>query len=354
MATSPSATCMELEEEDEHGIRATFVKETVTYYINSKPFSHCCAGSGNDHHQEHQREGPREGEPLEDAECWQPLTVPVWCATTTRGGALTSDDHDATGILIWPATHLLCQHLVQRSDLLVDDQAVVELGCGVGLAGVTALRSTTVQLWVSSDVDERSLNFCRENYQLNGFEVSDMMDDPSPSRAWVETLAWGDAERATQVLERLKARTGKVRFDAVVGSDIVYPSTSGPALQQLFESVDQLLRPDGTFWLSFATRDGIRTPLRLLEAASRAGFAVDRADPLPLSLIQRLPPLLDSVLLRLHRDASAATNHNALLGGPMCHIFPRLRDTQRRLNEELSSDEEWDAPFAEDSSTEAP
>jgi hypothetical protein len=74
---------------------------------------------------------------------------------------------------------------------------------------------------------------------------------------------------------------------------------------------------------------------------------MDRLDPLDESLAERLPPLLDSKILVFRRGTDAEARNNQL-GGECCRIFPGLRATLKRLAEDQSSDEEWEAPFADD------
>jgi SAM-dependent methyltransferase len=325
--------------EEEHGIRANYVTERFTYYYRCST-TNDAATSGDD---------------LDFPSCGvvnrqhpashRPLGVVVCSATTTTGGQLTSQNHDATGILIWPATHLLCQEIVGASHVLsASDRplAVVELGCGVGLVGVTAVhaRPASIALWVSTDMDERSLKLCRGNFRLNGTHT----DEPN-SRAWVRPLPWGDSMRIQGLLRDVRDRTGKDRFDEAFGADIVYPSTPDLVLSQLLSTVDALLRPGGTFWLSFATRDGSKTPLRLIEAASRAGFIVDSLDPIDGATRRLLPPLLDSKVLSLRRDQQARTR-NQELGKDSCRVFPGLQAQVKKLEDD-SSEEEWEAPFTD-------
>ena len=133
------------------------------------------------------------------------------------------------------------------------------------------------------------------------------------------------------------------QFDTVMAADVVYPATTDKILGKLFRTVDLTLKDGGVFLLSFVTRDGYRTPLRLLEAASEAGFKVDiilnslfvTIDP------TLLPPTLDAKMLVLRRDEDAA-DFNLLLGGESCKVFQGLR---KAAEKEDSSDEEWEAPF---------
>jgi Lysine methyltransferase len=272
-----------------------------------------------------------------------PLQVTVQSATTTIGNQIISDHHDATGIMIWPATHLLCQYLAAHWIVLGDH--VLELGCGCGLVGVTALLSDhPPSLWVSTDMDDQALELCRKNFALNHMRADEV---DSNRGAWIRNLRWGDIFRADEILQELRQRLSvEKKFDAVVGADIIYPSTCGQVLLDLFHTVDSLLQPNGTFWLAFATRDGPRTPSRLLEVASEAGFAVDSVPPMDKTIIRLLPPLLDSKILILSRS-STAKEQNQHLGADDCRVFPKLRASLARL-EEASSEEEWEAPFGSD------
>lgn len=307
--------------QQQDGITGDFCTETVTYYqASSSSSSNSTSDSSN----------------------LQPLHVQVESATTTRGGDIVSSDHDATGIMIWPATHLLCQH-VAGGDLQQMGEHVVELGCGVGLVGITAMKasrsSDSSLTWVSTDMDQRALQLCQRNYKLNNVQTND-----KDSKVWTQSLFWGDKQRANELLDELRERVddGESRFDSVVGADIVYPSTCGKILDSLFQSVDALLKPTGIFWLSFCTRDGAVTPSRLIEAASQAGFRITALEPLDAALAKLLPPLLDSRILIMRRCPDAE-KHNNELGKSDCSVFPRLQEKLARL-EESSSEEEWAGP----------
>jgi SAM-dependent methyltransferase len=322
-------------ENDDDGLQGNYCIETFTYY---RP----AADNDDVVHGQHE---------------YAPLHIKVESATSTIGGNIVSNKHDATGIMIWPATHLLCQHLAGTSRSSGEDNGghsarhgqlggadtVLELGCGVGLVGITAMKQQAHSplLWVSTDMDQRALDLCRRNFVLNGIEVN---DEHADSKVWTRTLAWGGQDRADELLRELRGRVNESErfFDAVVGADIVYPSTCGKVLDCLFSTVDSLLAPGGTFWLSFATRDGPVTPSRLLEAASEAGFMVESLPPLNASVTKLLPPTLDSKILVMTRSTNAKQRNNQL-GSVDCTVFPRLREMLARLDES-SSEEEWEGP----------
>jgi predicted nicotinamide N-methyase len=190
------------------------------------------------------------------------VSVRVQSATTTRGGQIVSDGHDATGIMIWPATHVLCDYLARhyqgeywtflqepppppprlqttatisdpplvsltKEKEVVSDSdatmAILELGCGCGLVGVVAAALASNQqseschklLWVSTDRDEDALTQCRYNYSMNGITVTPeettdkITNDVSNSTNAVVTvlvsaLEWGNATHHQALLHRVE------------------------------------------------------------------------------------------------------------------------------------------------------
>lgn len=258
------------------------------------------------------------------------LDVKIRYATTTVGSQIVSPQKDCTGIMVWPATHLLCQYVCSSPAL---GKTILELGCGCGVVGVTAaLSHPSSCTWVSTDTDQTALTMCRENYKLNGVE------------GMVRTLTWASPEHIHQLQQELYRVHKSKTFDAIVGADIIYPATCcGQGLRTLFETVDILLSQEGTFVLSFCTRDGYRTPQHVIAAANNAGFIISSLPPLDPEIKQKLPPLLDAKILVLKRSKNAS-QQNKELGGDDCTVFPGLVAAIARA-EEVSSEEEWEAPF---------
>jgi SAM-dependent methyltransferase len=232
----------------------------------------------------------------------------------------------------------MCQHLIQ-GDIVGEQESVVELGCGCGLVSLIGgmFGNKSTRLWVATDVDSEALQLCRKNFDLQGChnKVNDRMR--------IQKLAWGDKDQIKKLLEQIgNCEGGLKRFDSIIGADIIYPDTSNETLDALFQTVNTLLKSDGTFWLAFATRDGPKTPSRLLLAAGEAGFAVSILPPLAADVLKKLPPLLDSKLLVLRRDPDAIEHNLRRIDD----VFPGLHAALERL-ENPSSDEEWEAPFAD-------
>ncbi|MDX2114206.1 MAG: methyltransferase [Planctomycetota bacterium] len=116
---------------------------------------------------------------------------------------------------VWPAAEVLGECLA-TSVLVGPGVRVLEIGCGVGLAGlVAAARGAEVVL---SDIDERAVELAGSNLRRNGLSgravVLDWRDDgwPAALAGWEPDLIVGSDvlyfERAHGPIARLIARAG--------------------------------------------------------------------------------------------------------------------------------------------------
>jgi hypothetical protein len=112
-----------------------------------------------------------------------------------------------TGGTVWQGSHILAKLLVsQPSEFVTGNPRVVELGCGVGLVGLTAaaLGATHVALTdMETSVAAHNLEQCG-------------LDAETRRRVHVSNLKWGCEEQLELVLGAECAP-----FDLVLGSDIV-------------------------------------------------------------------------------------------------------------------------------------
>ncbi|KAI6180296.1 Complex1-LYR-dom domain-containing protein [Aphelenchoides besseyi] len=107
-----------------------------------------------------------------------------------------------TGLSSWVASYVLANHLIQRENL--DNQLLVELGSGCGLAGLASLRYHRLRsLWLT-DIDEKVLEQLRENVELNF--ASDI-------RIRVQNCDFGDRKS----LDRLPQQ-----IDLIIAADLIY------------------------------------------------------------------------------------------------------------------------------------
>lgn len=115
---------------------------------------------------------------------------------------------------LWPVARKLAEHVLLM-EWPHEPQRVLELGCGLGLAGLAALRRG--QHVTFSDYDLAALRYARNNAELNGFHT-------------YETLPFNWRAPLTR------------RFDVMIGSDLTYMPELVPYLIDVFV---QMLEPHG-------------------------------------------------------------------------------------------------------------
>ncbi|KPP74202.1 FAM86A protein-like [Scleropages formosus] len=138
------------------------------------------------------------------------------------GGAITLAENEATisegttGMVTWEAALYLAEWALgnpqafQHRRMLrppPPPRVVLELGSGMGLAGVAVCRSCHPKRYTFSDCHPGVLRRLRDNVKLNGLE------DPGGPRVAVEELDWGAVAD-----ERLR----DLRPDTVIAADVVY------------------------------------------------------------------------------------------------------------------------------------
>ena len=231
----------------------------------------------------------------------------------------------------------MCYYL---SSLSPDESlgSVCELGCGVGLVGITAVLCKCVNSYLFTDGDPMTLALCEENIALN------LPDAP-------------DIEYSASLLKFGGDLSGR-SFDTLIGADIIYPTITYKVIDDLFRTADQILRKSshnkryGSFLLSFVSRDGYRTPQRFIEVATSSCYSIhfeaDESTIFGSNINRANHVFMGAKIFRLRKDPNAAYV-NERLGGTDCKLFPGLNDAIRRAQEE-SSDSEWEAPgFSDDS-----
>jgi len=147
---------------------------------------------------------------------------------------------------LWASSPVLAGHLRGMSSLAGKD--VLELGCGLGLAGIAAAQAGATVLM--TDYEEDALEFARFNAASN-------LDAQELSRVSFRCMDW---------------RTGKLpeRFDVIIGADVVYERANFDPILSL---VHNLLRPAGSFIITDPQRDIGRDFIR---SAESGGFRASR------------------------------------------------------------------------------
>ena len=163
--------------------------------------------------------------------------------------------------LLWAASPKLAE-LILRHEW---DQPLtaIELGCGVGLAGIAALIAG--HQVVFSDHSAIAVRTSLFNARANGFANAEGL-----------TFAWHDPPQRT--------------FEFAFASDVVY-DTSGH--RPLLHTLDEVLRPDGLAWIGDVGRANMPRFLELAETngwrftlLDRDGRAIQRPNVLEFCVIE--------------------------------------------------------------------
>lgn len=152
--------------------------------------------------------------------------------------------HVPYGLLLWESAVSLARALAERPTLC-RGRSVLEIGCGVGLAGIVAagLGGNVVQ----TDHEPAVLALAAANAEQNGITgISQRLAD------W---RAWPLSER----------------FDLVLGADVLYEAAMHDAVARV---IDASLAPGGTVLLADPGRPNT---LPFLGALERKGWRVDFA-----------------------------------------------------------------------------
>jgi predicted nicotinamide N-methyase len=145
------------------------------------------------------------------------------------------------GVALWPSALALAHDVASRAGELRGAR-VLELGAGTGLPGIVAaaLGARVTQ----TDRHELAMAVCRRNGERNGVETLD--------HRIADWTSWDDA----------------MRYDWIIGSDILYGETLHPHLRRIFEGN---LAPRGRVLLADPFR---AASLRMLEGMEAEGWEV--------------------------------------------------------------------------------
>uniref|UniRef100_A0A2M3Z872 Putative n2n2-dimethylguanosine trna methyltransferase n=1 Tax=Anopheles braziliensis TaxID=58242 RepID=A0A2M3Z872_9DIPT len=145
-----------------------------------------------------------------------------------ESGAFVSDG--TTGLCSWQAAKALCEHISNNRDDF-QGRNILELGSGVGLAGIYLAKCFEPSIIVMSDCHGSVLGALRENVQLNFANAApvdcdnplvSLLLDSGNTLIGVMELDWQcvSASNLSQLIEP----------DVIVAADIVYDHTLFPAL----------------------------------------------------------------------------------------------------------------------------
>lgn len=143
---------------------------------------------------------------------------------------------------LWPASIGLARFILEHAGDFREKQCL-ELGAGVGLAGIAAKKIGAVM--VQSDYMRPALEFCQLNCSLNQVSASEFL--MADWRSFPDDAG---------------------RFDRIIGSDILYEKTLHSALADIFR---KHLKPGGKIILADPGRDYARN---FVEQSKTLGWLV--------------------------------------------------------------------------------
>jgi len=153
---------------------------------------------------------------------------------------------------VWASSPVLAGHLRRRPGIAGMD--LLELGCGLGLAGIAAAQAgASVTM---TDYEDDALDFARYNASLN-------LTPEELARVTFRSLDWRRPDL-------------RKTFDVIAGADIAYERV---AFEPLLSLVRTMLRPGGVFLLTDPQREIGRDFILL---ASTRGFSAS-GRPVPVT-----------------------------------------------------------------------
>jgi len=158
------------------------------------------------------------------------------------------DDYMPYWAYVWPGAYLLAEAVIREPWPVVEGAGTLEaleIGCGLGLAGLVAL---AVGLRVQfTDYDQASLEFVARGVAANGFD---------PARCVLRRLDWRNLPDE--------------QFPIILGSDVIYETRLVPLVANL---LSKLLAPGGLGLIATPYRlsaEGFPAALALLGLTCRA------------------------------------------------------------------------------------
>mmetsp|Transcript_45389 Transcript_45389/g.71010 ORF Transcript_45389/g.71010 Transcript_45389/m.71010 type:complete len:259 (-) Transcript_45389:339-1115(-) len=171
-------------------------------------------------------------------------------------------DLQCTGLALWHGSRSICDFMWRRGDDL-HGRHILELGCGLGLAGIFASKLTGPAGSVTlTDYDDEVLGLCLRNVENN------RQDSDSPTL--VQRFSFGDSEEEQMLMSSTNS-LAQGKFSMIIAADVIYES-SGWQVDLLFHSVSRVLQGDGEFVLAYTRR--LVPEEAIFAAAKKYGYEV--------------------------------------------------------------------------------
>ncbi|HMB03042.1 MAG TPA: methyltransferase [Isosphaeraceae bacterium] len=149
------------------------------------------------------------------------------------------DDYMPYWAYLWPGAWLLAEAVARQPLPASTRSEALEIGCGLGLAGLVAVRRGLRVRF--TDYDDAPLRFVADSARANGFD---------PSSCSAARLDWREPPAA--------------RYPLILGADVLYERRLVPLVANVLAA---MLAPDGVAWIADpyrASAEGIDAALRPL------------------------------------------------------------------------------------------
>lgn len=210
-----------------------------------------------------------------------PSDAVVKCQISLRHHLETAN---STGLGVWSGTEVLAQHLLSRPTK-INNQHVVELGCGVGLCGFVAHMALGAARVTLTDGDSVVLRNLRHNIQLNDVPIQ------------CKQLIWGNkqAKKFLRYYHANEEETLENKIRVVMASECLYMPQSVlpfweaisvllrptvPASEEEDDKIDEVLESDADHRVIYVHGPASQTSIEsVLETAQKFGFQYEQVRP---------------------------------------------------------------------------
>ena len=131
------------------------------------------------------------------------------------------------GLHLWEASVVLTRYCIKNKNLF-DNKAVIDIGTGCGLLGISLLLQTNLNKLSFSDYNSEVLDNLKENIKLN-------IRDTDTSRYDIQQFDWRQYNEIN------------LQYDIIVGSELIY---QGGYIEELAKLIKKILKPNGICLIS--------------------------------------------------------------------------------------------------------
>ena len=132
------------------------------------------------------------------------------------------------GLHLWESSVTLSRYVISHKEIL-ENKKVIELGCGCGLLGISALKKIPIEQYTFSDYNSSVLNNIKDNLKLNKITLDN-------KKVLLKQQDWKDYEKME-----------KEEYDVIIGSELIY---KGGAILELSKFINRIMKPSGKCYIS--------------------------------------------------------------------------------------------------------